>query len=258
MPPQTASGGMSPERFKQGSQNFICLLYTIAPTNLPDMTSLAVSSRLQKCSTCSTLVLCLPAVKFVWCITDLTPSVCCLFLLGKTPFCPYVGVGWPRRHSCLTKWGSHISRERFDLESPNFARTSISTCSASALDMMPLAGSEGDWWLTIESSFVLLGGVGHSGVLFLNWSSSWLQNAIKCCTKVRKTSGLAKSHIIRPLFNPESPNFARTSRPTLSAAMLDMASPTSSGQHLSKFEQRSKMLPSTASGRIAGGRFKQG
>ena len=47
MMPPMALGGISGQRFKQGAGNFMGLLMTIAPTNLPDMTSLAVSGRLQ-------------------------------------------------------------------------------------------------------------------------------------------------------------------------------------------------------------------
>ena len=34
-----------------------------------------------------------------------------------------------------TKWGSRISRERFDIESPNFTGTSVPACSTLAPDM---------------------------------------------------------------------------------------------------------------------------
>ena len=44
----TAHGRISPEWFKKGLQNFTSLSGTVSPTNLPDMTSLASSSRLQK------------------------------------------------------------------------------------------------------------------------------------------------------------------------------------------------------------------
>ena len=47
MPHMTASGGIFQERFKSASQNLTRLLGTIDPTNLPDMTSLAVSGQLQ-------------------------------------------------------------------------------------------------------------------------------------------------------------------------------------------------------------------
>ena len=45
MPPPTASGTISREKFKRGSRNFTDLSGTIGPTNLPDMASLAVSGR---------------------------------------------------------------------------------------------------------------------------------------------------------------------------------------------------------------------
>ena len=43
------------------------------------------------------------------------------------------------RRLFVTKWGSCISRERFDQESPNFARTSIPTWCTSGLDMTSLS-----------------------------------------------------------------------------------------------------------------------
>ena len=47
MPPQTALGGISRERFKRGSRNLTRLSRTTAPINLPQMTSLAVFGRLK-------------------------------------------------------------------------------------------------------------------------------------------------------------------------------------------------------------------
>ena len=47
MPPRTASGGISRERFKRGSPNFTRLSGTTVPTNQPDMTPLITSGRLQ-------------------------------------------------------------------------------------------------------------------------------------------------------------------------------------------------------------------
>ena len=47
MPPQTASGRISRERFKRESPNFRRLSGTNGPTNLWDMTSLVASGRLQ-------------------------------------------------------------------------------------------------------------------------------------------------------------------------------------------------------------------
>ena len=44
----TALGGISRERFKRGPRNLISLSSAIGPTNLPDMTSLTDSGRLQK------------------------------------------------------------------------------------------------------------------------------------------------------------------------------------------------------------------
>ena len=47
MPPQTASDGISRERFKGGSLNFTRLSLTTSPTKLPDMASLVASGLLQ-------------------------------------------------------------------------------------------------------------------------------------------------------------------------------------------------------------------
>ena len=47
MPPPWASGVISRERFKRGSHNFTCLSWTTGLPNVPDMTSLAISGRLQ-------------------------------------------------------------------------------------------------------------------------------------------------------------------------------------------------------------------
>ena len=52
--------------------------------------------------------------------------------LGKTPAWRFGLMRWPayagvvrrRRRSFVTKWRNHISRERFDIESTNFARAS--------------------------------------------------------------------------------------------------------------------------------------
>ena len=46
MPPQTASGGISRERFKLGSSNFAHLLRTRGPTKVPERASTAPSGRL--------------------------------------------------------------------------------------------------------------------------------------------------------------------------------------------------------------------
>ena len=62
MPPPTASGGISREQFNRRSRNFTYLSGTIGPTNLRDMTSLAVSDRLQNAiEYCSTVW-----GKFLW------------------------------------------------------------------------------------------------------------------------------------------------------------------------------------------------
>ena len=47
MPPTTASGGISRERFHLGSSNFTRLSRTSGPTNMPEMGSPAPSGRLK-------------------------------------------------------------------------------------------------------------------------------------------------------------------------------------------------------------------
>ena len=100
-------------------------------------------------------------------------------LLGKTP---YVVTGICRRRRChgtfITTRGSCKSRERFDLESPNFTRTFTAVGSITAPDMTSLV------------------------------ASSWLQNAIKYTHVLHKSDaqngyGQPKSQIIRALFKPE-------------------------------------------------------
>ena len=79
-------------------------------------------------------------------------------------------------------------------------------------------------------------------------ASGRLQNAVKYCTKVRKTGVAGNSWIIRPLFNVESPNFTRSSMPTYSSATPDMTSPTTSGRHLSKFKKPAEIAASNGFG----------
>ena len=79
--------------------------------------------------------------------------------------------------------------------------------------------------------------------------SNRLQNAIKCCIKVRKTGATGQSRIILPSFNVESPHFTWTSRSTLSSARPDMTPPATSGRHFWKFKKRPKISTSTALGR---------
>ena len=86
MPRLTASGGISREMFKRGSQNFTRLSVTIGPTCLPDMTLLAVSGRLQN------------VIKY-------STEVCKTRPPGK----------------------SRMIRPLFNLESQNFAQTSMPT-----------------------------------------------------------------------------------------------------------------------------------
>ena len=62
-------------------------------------------------------------------------------------------------------------------------------------------------------------------------ASSRLPNVIKYCTKVRKRVRTAKSRIIQPLFNLESPNVSRKSVMIRATATLDMTSPAASGRH---------------------------
>ena len=56
--------------------------------------------------------------------------------------------------------------------------------------------------------------------------------------------------IIRPLFNPGSPNVARISVTTQSTVTPYMTLPATSGRHLSKFAKRPKIPPPTTLGRI--------
>ena len=63
----------------------------------------------------------------------------------------------------------------------------------------------------------------------------------------------AKSRIIRPLFNVESPNFTWTSMPTWSAAIPDMTSLAAFGRHLLKFEKQQKVPPLMGLGRSFSG-----
>ena len=72
----------------------------------------------------------------------------------------------------------------------------------------------------------------HKSAGYDDTSSSQLQNAIKYCTTkmVRPNKELNNSATVYL----ESPNFARISMPTDSIATPDMASPATSGQHLSK------------------------
>ena len=78
------------------------------------------------------------------------------YFYGKTPLASVV-----RRSSSITKWAARISLERFDLESPNFTRTSIPTCSTATSDMTSTATSGWKlslknrrkcrfWWLQVE------------------------------------------------------------------------------------------------------------
>ena len=86
----------------------------------------------------------------------------------------------------IANWESWISRERFDLESPNFTHTSILTYSATVPEMTSLA------------------------------PSVTCRKAIKYYAKVRKMHP-AKESRIWPLFNLESPNLIwhrRSGRPT--------------------------------------------
>ena len=50
----------------------------------------------------------------------------------------------------------------------------------------------------------------------------------------------AKSRIMRPLFDEESPNLTRISMPTYSTATQDMTTSATSGRHFSKFEKNDR------------------
>ena len=89
--------------------------------------------------------------------------------LGKTPY-DILSLCDDRRtpatlSSFVTKRDSRISRELFELESPNFTDTSTPTCPAFALDMTSLV------------------------------ASGWLQNAIKYGTKVMLKAGPAGQRV---------------------------------------------------------------
>ena len=86
--------------------------------------------------------------------------------------------------------------------------------------------------------------------------SSRLQNAIKYCTKVRKTAPACHRVIIRPLFNLELPILYGhpAKMPKTIPAMTSLAT---SGHYLSKFEKWPEMSHPTAWGRITPERFKR-
>ena len=114
--------------------------------------------------------------------------------------------------SFVTKWGSRISRERLDLESPNSTNTSTPTCWTTAPDLTSLAASglqlfdvlkkrskipsptasgliSGERFERRARKFTHLSGTVSSTKLPGMGSlavSSRLQNLIKYCTKVRK------------------------------------------------------------------------
>ena len=109
------------------------------------------------------------------------------------------------------KWGSHISLERIDLESLNFTRTSIPTCSRATPDMTPLTTSclkltwktianvtsdDFRWnfsrtvWARSPKFYMFIGA--QSALTNLPDMTSpaisgRLQDAIKYCTKVHRT-----------------------------------------------------------------------
>ena len=136
-------------------------------------------------------------------------------------FCPYVITGVRRRRrgtSFVPKWGSRISREKFDLESPNFTRTFTQVGSNTTPDITSLTTSG-----RLSSKFKnpskmphqpASGGISRErfkrGSPIFTWLSGTtdptnlldmtsliaygrLQNAIKYCTKVVcKTGPTAK------------------------------------------------------------------
>ena len=137
--------------------------------------------------------------------------------------------------------GCRISREPFELELPNFIGTSMPTCTTYAPDMTSLSTSGRKLppkncrncclrWLQVKflkNSLSKDHQISHGcwGPLVPQIcqvkktsliTSSRLQNAIKYSQKVARKTGLAvfKSKIIRQVFNPDSPNVARTSMPT--------------------------------------------
>ena len=118
---------------------------------------------------------------------------------------PYM-MSYARRRcrSSVTKCGSRISPEFFDLASPNFARTSILTCSTLVLvtiyfrseviakkpaKMMALGGISWERFVWGPSDFKgILGTIGPTKLPDMPSlaTSGQLQKAIKYCTKVRK------------------------------------------------------------------------
>ena len=148
-----------------------------------------------------------------------------LLLLGKTPYDVFPVCHRVRRPSSfVTKWASRISRERFDVESPNFTWTFTPVSFTTAPDMTPLTTS--------------------------GWQLSKLKIGRKCC--------LWRLHcrISREPFEIKSPNFTGTSILTCSTFAPDMTSLPTSGRMLQR-KKPSKMPPQTASGGISWERFKQ-
>ena len=130
---------------------------------------------------------------------------------------------WPAGSICrrrllslsITKWAARTSQERFNLESPQSTWISIPTYSTATPDMTTLttSGRKLSWKLSKIWPLVVLGGICReqfkqgspifthlSGTIGLTnlldttslAASSQLQNAIKYCSRVRKTGVVSK------------------------------------------------------------------
>ena len=151
-------------------------------------------------------------------------AVYCKFLpewrFGLMGWPAYAGVVRPSVRPSVTKWGSRISRERFDLGSPNFTGSSIpiNSTAKSEITLVTISGlklsqkktAENATSHDFESNFSrtiqrglpnftrLSGTIGLTNVTDMTplAASGRLQNAIKYSTKVRKTRPKSKfSHV---------------------------------------------------------------
>ena len=182
---------------------------------------------------------------------------------GTLAFWPYVMTcvrRCRRRSASITNWAARISREPFDLESPNSTWTSIPTYSTTIPDMTLLVvakknvenvASDGFGWNFSRTIWARI--TNFYKLIWVNYptnlpditslaASGRLQNANKYCQNAWNASGRHNRRIVRPLFNIELQNFAGTSRPTWSTAVLGMTSSADFGRHISKFEKRFRLF----------------
>ena len=145
---------------------------------------------------------------------------------------------------------TRIYWERFDLELPNLTRTPRPSCRVTP-EMTSLATSvwkfctktvenavaDGAWSnfsktikARITKFHALIGSASSTELPIMTSLAACFRSAAKKWVKWVRP---AKSLIVRPLFNLESPNTG-TPMPTYSTATLDMASPATSGRHLSR------------------------